>query len=286
MTLDLASIGALGVALAAAALFLWIVASLARPDSALRRAGTGYRRRIERDLRQLLSGVPVSLVIRGQLLLGATSLSLAVGLDAPAMLYLALAALVGPPLLLRARVRRRVGQIEEQLDGWLLMVGNMLRSTSSLAEAIAASAALVPDPMGREIDLVLKEVRLGASLDQALRAMASRTGSRLVSATITALLVGRQTGGDLPRLLEESSASLRELRRLRALLTSRTSDARAQMVVLGMAPPALYWGFGRMDPGFFDPLYDSAIGNLILAGAIGLWGLSLILARRILKVGL
>src|SRR5690606_1559719 len=85
---------------------------------------------------------------------------------------------------------------------------------------------------------------------------------------------------------EESSASLRELRRLRALLTSRTSDARAQMVVLGMAPPALYWGFGRMDPGFFDPLYDSAIGNLILAGAIGLWGLSLILARRILKVGL
>ena len=286
MTVDLLTLGAAGVALATTALFLWLVASLVRPDSALRRAVVGYRARIERDLRHLLSGVSATLVIQGQLLALATSLSLAVGLGVDAFFYVAVLAVFGPPFHLRWRVRHRVTLVEEQLDGWLLMVANMLRATSSLTDAIAGTASLVPAPMGREVDLVLKEVRLGASLDQALRSMSARVGSRMVAATITALLVGRQTGGDLPRLLEETSASLRELRRLQAVLTARTSDARAQMVVLGSAPPVLYLGFGRMDPGFFDPLYDSVLGNLILAAAVGLWVLSLVMARRILKVGL
>ena len=286
MTVDLLTLGAAGVALATSALFLGLVASLVRPESALRRALVGYRARIERDLRQLLSGVSATVVLQGQLLAVATSLSLAVGLGMPTFFYVAVLALLGPSLHLRARVRRRVKLIEEQLDGWLLMVANMLRATSSLTDAIAGTASLVPAPMGREVDLVLKEVRLGASLDQALRSMSARVGSRLLSATITALLVGRQTGGDLPKLLEETSASLRELHRLQAVLATRTADARAQMVVLGSAPPLLYLGFGRMDPGFFDPLYDNVIGNLILAAAVGLWVLSLVMAHRILKVGL
>lgn len=284
MTSDLETLALGGVGLTAAATFLWLWASLRRPDSSMRRLARAYGRRLERDLRLLVARVSARRIIQGQLAGVTATLVLAAVLEEARFFYLSALGLLLPPLCLRWAVAARVRQIEEHLDGWLLMLANMLRTTSSLADAVAATSSLVSGPIAVEIDLVLKEVKCGAGLDDALRAMGARIGSRLVSATLTALLVGRNTGGDLPRLLEETASALRELRRMEAVLASRTSEARTQMFVMGAAPPALFWAFRRMDPTFFDPLYENLLGNLIFGMAIGLWLVALALSYRILRV--
>jgi tight adherence protein B len=284
VTIDHSTLAIAGVSLMAGGTFLYLVVALRRPESALRLLGRIYGRSIERHLRCLVSSFPAARLIQLQLLSFAAFAVVAVAVDEARLLYLSAIALVGPPIYLRWAVKNRVNQIEEQLDGWLLLLANMLRTTSSLSDAVSGTATLVSRPLAAEIDMVLKEVQCGASLDQALRSMGARLGSRRTSATLTALLVGRNTGGDLPKLLEETAAALRELRRLEGVLAQKTSESRVQMFVMALAPPVLYWAFRRMDPHFFDPLYDSAVGNLIFGIAITMWLVALVLAHRILKV--
>ncbi len=192
--------------------------------------------------------------------------------------------LLAPLLVLRILRKKRVERIEQQIDGWLLILSNMLKTAGGLADALAASVDLIRPPLRQELDQVLKEVRLGATLDDALRQMAARVKSSTLAAVVTVLLVGRRTGGELPALLETAAASLREMQRLDGVIRSKTAEGRMQVIVLAAAPIAAYIGFKFVDPHFFDPLFGSLIGYCVLGAAVVLWILALIAARKILNV--
>ena len=192
--------------------------------------------------------------------------------------------LLGPVLALRIMRKKRVERIDAQLDGWLLILSNMLKTSGGLADSMAASVDLIRAPLRQELDQLLKEVRLGATLDDALRQMAARVKSSTLGAVVTVLLVGKRTGGELPALLETAAASLREMARLEGVIRTKTAEGRMQVVVLAVAPLGAYFGFKLMDPHFFDPLTESLIGYSIIGLSIVLWLLALYTARKILNV--
>jgi tight adherence protein B len=116
--------------------------------------------------------------------------------------------------------------------------------------------------------------------------MAARVNSRVVTSHIATLLVGRTTGGELPALLEQSAASLREMARLEGVVRTQTAQGRAQLVVLVAAPMVIVVAFRMVEPTFFEPLFDSPIGNLIAVAAVALWIGALVWARKVLDVDL
>jgi len=264
-----------------------IYLSLRGKDSSLWRAWTSYTGSLERDVRFLLLRVSGSQIAQAQLVGIAGLLLVGALLDAPTLMWLGIpAAVVLPRVLLRKSVRERREKIEHQLAGWLLMLANMLKATGSLGDAIRATAELTRPPIGEEIDLVLKEVQLGTPLDQALTNMAKRVDSRTVSTMLATLLVGRNTGGDLPRVLEDSAATLREMERLEGLVRTQTAQGKAQLLVLAVAPAAIFLLFRMIEPKFFDPLFSNALGIMLVGIAVALWAGSLALAKRILDVDL
>ncbi len=192
--------------------------------------------------------------------------------------------LLAPVLVLRILRKKRVERIDAQLDGWLLILANMLKTAGGLGDALAASVDLIRAPLRQELDQVLKEVRLGATLDDALRALAARVKSSTLAAVVTVLLVGRRTGGELPALLETAAASLREMARLEGVIRSKTAEGACRSSSWPRAPIAAYFGFKFMDPHFFDPLFGSLIGYCIFGVAVVLWLLALFTARKILNV--
>jgi tight adherence protein B len=202
----------------------------------------------------------------------------------PRWLYLGLIALLAPGLYLMLERRRRLKAMDAQIDGWLLMLANMLRSTGSLSEAVQSTCELVRVPLRQELDLVSKEIKLGRQLDDALREMADRVRLPNLSTVVTMVLVARTTGGELPSLLETTAGSLREMARLDGVLRSQTAQGKMQLAVLVLGPLALVWGLRRAEPHYFDALVDNPIGWFILGGAIALWIGSIVLARRILDV--
>lgn len=254
------------------------------PGSGVRKAWTDYVNSLERMCRFLLLDRTGLDIARVQLGMVAATPVLAFFLDDFIFLLLIPPIMLAPYYVMKSRAEKRVEQVEDQLDSWLLMLANALKATPSLGEAISNSAKLMRPPMSEELDLALKENKLGTPLDQAVLNMSARIGSQSVSSALATILVGRQTGGDLPRIMEESAATLREMARLEGVVRTKTAEGKSQAYVLGGIPFVLIGAIHMVDEHWLEPLGSSSMGFMIIAVAATLWVAAIFLARRILAV--
>ncbi|MBX7195467.1 MAG: type II secretion system F family protein [Sandaracinaceae bacterium] len=193
-------------------------------------------------------------------------------------------AIFGPWFHIQREHAKRIEQLEILLDSWLLLLANALKASPSLGESISNSAKLIRPPFSEEVDLVIKEMKLGTPLDAAILNMSARLNSRVVSSSLATILVGRQTGGDLPAILEQSASTLREMQRLEGVVRTKTAEGRMQAFVLGAIPFVLLAVLHQMDPTYLVPLFETTTGNVVLIIAVMLWFSAIIMARRILTV--
>lgn len=221
---------------------------------------------------------------RSQALLLALVVGVALLTSQPWLLLAALPVAVLPALRVSALCRKRSAECDAQAGPYCLTLANMLRTIPNVQSALEASVLATKAPLAEEIRLALAEVALGSPLDGALLNAAARAKSKGLDACISALLVGYQVGGNLPKLLETTSATLREMDRLDGVVRSKTAEGRAQLGVLAVLPGAIIFAFNLASPGYFAPLQEQWVGRLVLAGAAVLWLSALFLAKTILVV--
>jgi tight adherence protein B len=274
-----AALALIAVGSGAALVLLWVT-----PGSPARRNLDRYEAALDKEIGFLLYRTTGARICRIQLALVAAALVATFLLQDAYLLLLVPLIAVTPLAVLQRRRDKRTARLEEQLDGWLMVLSNALKSSPSLGEALATSQTLSRAPMAEELDLVIKEIRLGSPTDQALRQMATRVGSRTLWGAVATLLVSRQTGGDVSRIIEDSAETLREMARLEGVVKSKTADGRAQAYVLGALPFVLLGAIHLIDPHWLSALGDSALGYLLTAAAAVLWVLGFLAARRILAV--
>jgi len=257
---------------------------LTNPSSALRENYARYCTAIEKECRFLLirrTGTEIAKYQMGGMF-GAVVLGFL--LDDWILLFLIPPIALAPFVILQQRSKERVRRIEEQLDSWLMMLSNALKASPSLGDAISNSGKLMRPPMSEELDLALKEMTLGTPLDQAILNMSTRVGSISVSSALATILVGRTTGGDLPKIMEESANTLREMARLEGVVRTKTAEGKTQAYVLGAIPFLLIGAIHMVDEHWLEPLGSTSLGFMIIAGSALLWLSAIFLARRILAV--
>jgi tight adherence protein B len=278
------TLGVIGILFTGLGLGALVGLLIADSESPPRRAWLHYESELEAEARFLFLSSSGAKMARQHLaaMLGVLLVILVLGewfllLLLPVLAYLPLATL-------RRKHRERVRKLEEALDSWLLILANALKASPSLGEAMKASARIVRAPMSQELDLLLKEVQLGTPLDRAILGMSARVGSPTMSSALATILVGRQTGGDLPMILEESAATLREMARLEGVVRTKTAEGKSQAYVLGAIPFVLIAAIHWVDPNWLLPLSETTMGYAVIAIAATLWGLAIIAARKILAV--
>jgi len=243
-----------------------------------------YEELLEKEVRFQLWKTTGRAIARAQLAVMVGIPAAAFLINDPVWVLLEIPVAVGPYFYMQNQHDDRLRKLEDLLDSWLLMLANALKASPSLGEAISNSAKLIRPPFSEEIDLVLKEMKLGTPLDQAVLNMSRRVNSRVISSSLATILVGRQTGGDLPNILETSASTLREMARLEGVVRTKTAEGKMQVVVLAVIPFALLGMIHYMDDQWLRPLVETTLGYGIIAVATALWMTSLILARRILSV--
>lgn len=243
-----------------------------------------YTGSLERKLRPMFIFVPGRTIAYGQCAALFALLAAEVLLDFD-FWYLGIILIAfGPMAYVDALRRQRVEKLEEQLDNFILALANALKTTPSVGAAFGSVAAVISDPMRQEVDSAMKEMKVGSTLDQALLHMAARTGSRQLDSALSAILIGKQVGGNLPRVLETTAHTLREMRRLEGVVRTKTAEGKAQLWVIGLMPFGLIYGLNIMWPGYFDPLTKSLAGYLIIVACTACWVASIIFARKVLAV--
>ncbi len=274
--------GALGAALFALFIAGW--SELGRPGGSLRAPLERYARALDARLRFLRMTPCGRVIVRAQVL--GVGLAAAVPLLGGHAVVLGLLPLVvfGPKAFVERRAARRTAAVDAQLEQWLGAVANALKASLSLGEAIALTSRLVPPPMNQEIDLLVREYELGTPLDEALQRFAERVPSKTVAGAVLALKVARNTGGNLPEMLESAGVALRELARLEGVVRSKTAEGKAQAWVVSAIPVPLVLGISSIDPHFFDPLSRTFVGSVVILAATALWVTAILMARKILAV--
>ena len=249
-----------------------------------RRLWAQYVVYLERKLRLMFVWTPGGQIATAQIAGMAVVMSLGVLVNLPYWYAFAALIAVAPAVVIERQRRQRVEAIENQLDGFLLALANALKATPSLGDAFGSVQRLIPPPLQQEVELAVKEMRVGSTLDQAVLFMAGRIGSRQVDSALSALLIGRQIGGNLPKILDTTAASLREMSRLEGVVRTKTAEGKAQMWVLAVFPLVLMVAFNAVKDGYFDPLTQSITGYVVIALGLAFWIASLVVARKILDV--
>ncbi|MDH5491707.1 MAG: type II secretion system F family protein, partial [Myxococcales bacterium] len=158
------------------------------------------------------------------------------------------------------------------------------KASPSIGESIRSTTNLVQAPFSEELDLLVKENKLGTPIDQAILNTSERIGSPIVSGALATLVIARQTGGDLPTILESSAGSLREMQRLEGVVKTKTAEGKGQVLVLGVMPFLMMGLLTWIERDWLKPLGEATIGFVIVAISATLWLVAIIWARNILDV--
>jgi len=284
MIIELGLLKWLAVALLAGAVWSAIFWTARDPSSPPYRLWSFYEAYLDRKLRQMFLPTYGRSIVWAQLFSACLCVATALLLGQPFAYLVLLPVIAGPAMYIEQLRRGRVRAIEAKIDGFILALANGLKATPSIGNALAYTQPLLAVPLDAEVGLALKEMRLGNTVDQALLSMAARVRSPQLDAALSGLLIGRQVGGDLPKILERTAATLREMARLQGVVRSKTAEGKAQVTVLAIFPVFILLLFDTVSHGYFDPLTASVLGWVVIVLSLLLWLGSVIVARKILAV--
>jgi tight adherence protein B len=175
---------------------------------------------------------------------------------------------MAPRIWLKKKWRDRVKKINEQVEEAMVYMANAFKANPSLPEAIADVTNSMPPPISQELQVLLREYKLGTPLDQCLIRLQSRMPARNLELAISALLVGRTVGGNIPKILDDIANTIRESYRLERVIDTQTAQGKMQAWVMGAMPAVVIGVFYLLDPELITPLFESWVGYIIIAVAV------------------
>lgn len=189
-----------------------------------------------------------------------------------------------PRMYLKRRWRNRLDAIDQQVEEAMVYMANSFKANPSLPEAIDDVCRSMGPPISQEFNVLLKEYRLGTPLDQALINLRRRVPARNLELAVSALVIGRAVGGNIPNILEEIAGTIRESYRLEREIDKHTAQGRAQAWVMGVMPGVVLGAFYLLDPNLIGPLFETALGMLILGIAAVLNIVGVVMILQVVKI--
>lgn len=202
----------------------------------------------------------------------------------PVVLAMGVASVLLPRLLLNWMRRRRLDMIEAQLPDALLVMAGSMRAGTSLSAAIQQLVQEGRAPITQEFSLVLREQRLGVSLDQALTNLDERVPVQAMTLSISAMRIATETGGGLAEALERAATTLRGKLAMEGKIRALTSQGKLQAIVVGLLPLVLLLVLLRMEPQDMGKIFTTQIGwgVLLVIFLLEFFGVTLI--RKIVAI--
>ncbi len=189
-----------------------------------------------------------------------------------------------PALVIKMKQKSRVKKFDEQLSDALIIACSCLKSGLSFTQSMETIAKDMDAPISTEFSTVIAEMNMGASMDEALERMNKRIKSNHLSLMISAVLVQRQTGGNLSQILDNISNSIKEKMKLKQELKSATASGKMTAIMVGAMPFALIALFSIVNWSFMEPLFKTSTGHIFLAVAAGLELGCFVIVKKILTV--
>jgi len=180
----------------------------------------------------------------------------------------ALIAPVLPFMWLKSEGKKRRHRMEEQLPDALDMLVNAMRAGYSFQHAMRFIGEEMDAPLGPEFLRFYEEQRLGMEVRDALLALQERVDGMDVKMFVTAVLIQRETGGNLSEVLGNIGAVMRERFRIRGEIETLTAQGRMSAKIMSALPVLVYFATSALNPKYMDDMRASPIGVSMLVAAV------------------
>lgn len=189
-----------------------------------------------------------------------------------------------PWLFVRQAAAKRMRAFEEQLPEALELMTRSLRTGHALGAGFQMVGEELSDPIGTEFGVVAEEIRLGLGLRETLENLMQRVDNDDLPYFTTAVLIQRQTGGNLAELLEKLGVLLRERVQFHGHVRALTAQGRGAATFLALWLPIIVVIVWLVAPGYLRPLVENDWGRMVLAVAFGIDALAYYMSLRIADV--
>ncbi len=180
--------------------------------------------------------------------------------------------------------KKRMAQFGKQLPEALELLSRSLRAGHSLAAGFGLVAGELHEPLGREFGRAFEEQNLGKSLDEALENMTERVPNLDLRFFATAVMLQRQTGGDLAEILDKIGSLIRERFKLAGQIQALTGEGRLSGIVLLALPPSLFCVMLYLNYEYAMVLFRDDAGRKMLAVALVFQFVGALVIRKIINI--
>jgi tight adherence protein B len=189
-----------------------------------------------------------------------------------------------PLLVVKHKKNARTLKFEEQFPDSLDMLTSALRAGLALTAAIQIVAEEAPDPVGKEFRVLFEENRLGVDMKHAVKKMAERVDSTEARLFATALILQRETGGNLAEILDGTAAVIRDRFRILRDVRTMTAQARLSGGILMLLPLAMAGIVMFLAPDYLKSLAADPSGKYLIPMAVVMQVVGFLVMRRIVDI--
>jgi tight adherence protein B len=190
----------------------------------------------------------------------------------------------GPFFLVSSRRSKRQKLLANQIPDALDFLSRVLRAGHSLTTGLQMMGEELPKPIGDEFRTCYDQHSLGQPLEDCLKNMSTRIESTDFAFFITAVLIQRQSGGDLSEVLNNISGMIRQRIRLQQHVKAKTAEGRFTGYILVAFPAVMFMIAYVLNPGYAGILLHTNMGLTLLGVSFGLCVAGLLAIRKITTV--
>jgi tight adherence protein B len=189
------------------------------------------------------------------------------------------------PLLLVRRARaRRLVRVEQQLPEAADFVARALRAGHSFTNVLQIVGNELSEPLSGEFRIAREEINYGVPMSEALYNMAARIPLTDLRYLIIAVIIQRETGGNLAEILGNISQIIRGRLRLAAQVRVMSAEGRMSAWVLSLLPFAVGGMLLLINPNYITPLWTDPSGVKLLWYALGMIVFGVMWLRRVIRI--
>ncbi|MEK7317270.1 MAG: type II secretion system F family protein [Candidatus Eisenbacteria bacterium] len=189
-----------------------------------------------------------------------------------------------PVFVLMQKKSARMRAFAEEFPDALDLLVSALRAGISFSSALQIVADESPEPVRSEFAIVVEEQALGLDLREALTNMANRVDSLDLKFFVTAVVLQRDTGGNLTEVLENTSKLIRDRFRILGDIMTFTAQGRLTGLILTCLPLGLGIFMAMVAPDYFHKMWDHSTGKAILGFAVVMQILGGLAIRKIVDI--
>jgi tight adherence protein B len=189
-----------------------------------------------------------------------------------------------PVRLVRSQYEKRCNLFVDQMVDGLTIMANGIKAGLSITQSMDRVSENLPNPISQEFNLVLSQIRIGRSVEEALVDLAERVPKADVQMFVTAINILKETGGNLGETFSTIVTVIRERQKVERKIEAMTAQGIMQGLIVSMVPLGLIALFYFVDKEYIMPMFTSTLGIIMLLIMFGLIIIGGVVIRKVVTI--